>query len=273
MNKVIFIDIDGTLRNDNQEITDRTKKAIENIKTIGYEIVICTGRAADFSIKINNLINNNRYIIFNNGAGILDVHNNKILFENKMNNSSIIKLFNMVNPLGVRCILASNGTRYVNKLKHTDGSEQLIEGPLEDFLNKNNVIQFTISSIDLELMKNIRGDIDKIEDIKIINTSRDLIDSKYPTTTTPYYNIANFDSSKGNGIKHFCEMFNINKEDTIGIGDDKNDIQMFEECGYKVAMGNALPDLKDIADYVTDDNNNDGVAKFLEKLYEEKKDV
>lgn len=105
--------------------------------------------------------------------------------------------------------------------------------------------------------------INSIESVKIINQHKSLIDSNFPKIGTIYYDIVDTNSSKGNAVKYFCDIFNISKENRIAIGDDHNDISMFNECGTKVAMGNALPVLKELADYVTDDNNNDGVANFL----------
>lgn len=57
----------------------------------------------------------------------------------------------------------------------------------------------------------------------------------------------------------------ISPTNCIAIGDDENDISMFKTCGYSVAMGNALPNVKSIADYVTLDNEHDGVAYFIQQ--------
>ena len=57
----------------------------------------------------------------------------------------------------------------------------------------------------------------------------------------------------------------LQKEDILSIGDNVNDISMFKTCGYSVAMGNALPNVKSIADYVTLDNEHDGVAYFIQQ--------
>ena len=66
-----------------------------------------------------------------------------------------------------------------------------------------------------------------------------------------------------------CEYLKINLKDSIAIGDSFNDLTMFETVGHSVAMGNAPDEIKKMVDEVTDTNNEDGVAKFLEKLNEE----
>jgi hydroxymethylpyrimidine pyrophosphatase-like HAD family hydrolase len=108
--------------------------------------------------------------------------------------------------------------------------------------------------------------IDEIMGVKIVNQHKALIDAKFAPVGTIYYNLVDENTSKGNAIKCFCQLLNIGIENCIAMGDGNNDISMFHECGYRVAMGNAMPDLKEIADYITDDNNHDGVAKYLEML-------
>lgn len=264
MRKAIFIDVDGTLRNDNKKITERTLITLKKVKELGYEPILCTGRPCDYAEKLNQEINGSQYIIYNNGAGIYDGGNKNILYENPMNTESILALYSFANIENIRFILACNGTRYVNRIKHPD-EEILFDLPLESFLIKNKPIAVTIASSDFDIVKNMKNQIDNVKSIKIINQHKSLVDSNFPREGTIYYDIVDENSSKGEAIKHFCEIFNISKENRIAIGDDYNDISMFNECGFKVAMGNALPGIKEIADYVTNDNNNDGVANFLEE--------
>ncbi len=181
-----------------------------------------------------------------------------------MNSESILELFSFANLSNIRFILACNGTRYVNTIKHPD-EEILFDLPLETFLEKNKPIAVTIASPDFDIVKSMKDKIDKVKFVKIINQHKSLVDSNFPKEGTIYYDIVDENSSKGEAVKHFCKIFNIVKENRIAIGDDHNDISMFNECGVTVAMGNALPSLKEIADYITNDNNHDGVADFLEK--------
>lgn len=74
-------------------------------------------------------------------------------------------------------------------------------------------------------------------------------------------------ATKANAIKILIDYLKINKEEVIAIGDGGNDIPMFEIAGYKVVMGNANEYVKSKADYITDTNNNNGVAKALEYIF------
>ena len=265
MQKVIFIDVDGTLRTDTKEITKRTINALSRIKSIGYEPILCTGRARNYAENLNNIINGSRYIIYSSGAGVFDSLSRKVLYENPMNTDSVVSLYKATNSKGVGYIFACNGVRYVNKLKYHDGSEILIDEPIE-FLSTNEIVQATIFSPNFEVVKQMQPEIQSIPYIKIMNQSKSLIDSNFVQVDSAYYDIVDENTSKGNGIEQFCKIFDIPKENRISVGDDINDISMFEQCGYNVAMGNALPVLKDLSNYVTDNNNNDGLAKFLDKL-------
>jgi len=188
-----------------------------------------------------------------------------------MTKDSILELYKIANKDNVRFMLSGNGTKYVNVIKHTDGTETLIEWPLETFLDKIDIIAVTIASYDYDTILNMKEPVSKIPGIKIMNQHKSLSDSSYEKTGTIYIDIVEENTSKGNAVKHFSEIFNIPFENRIAIGDDNNDLYMFEQCGYKVAMGNALIPVKEIADYITDTNNNDGVAKFIEKLIDENK--
>ena len=273
MKKVIFIDVDGTLKNDNNEITPRTLKAIQEVKSIGYEPILCTGRPRDYAEKLNSSIGGSRYIIYNNGGGIFDCQENKVIYENGMNNKSISELYELANLKDIRFILACDGTRYVNRLKHHDGSEILIEKTLNEFLKDHKVIQVTITSSNYELLKDMKHKIEDVSDVRIMNQHKSLIDLNFEKIGTIYYDIVDDKTSKGDAVSYFCQLFDISKENRIAIGDDNNDISMFNECGYRVAMKNALISLKELSDYITNDNNNDGVAEYLEKIIKESKNA
>jgi hydroxymethylpyrimidine pyrophosphatase-like HAD family hydrolase len=74
-------------------------------------------------------------------------------------------------------------------------------------------------------------------------------------------------ATKLNSLQVISEYFKISKENIISFGDDYSDIEVFENSGISVAMGNAISELKKIATHITDDNNNNGIAKFIDKLF------
>lgn len=94
------------------------------------------------------------------------------------------------------------------------------------------------------------------------------MNAKFKDDKTIFCYIANIDSNKGNAVKKLLEILNIKKEETIAIGDDINDLSMFEQVGYKVAVDNAIDIVKENADEITLSNDEEGVAVFLDKILE-----
>lgn len=138
-----------------------------------------------------------------------------------------------------------------------------------EFIGFNVVFLKNLSSGDIETVdkiKNLIPRIEKVENIEIKNRHKSLLDVKFKDDKTVFCDIANIDSNKGIAVKKMLEILNIKKEETIAIGDDNNDLSMFEQVGYKVAMGNAIDIVKEKADEITLSNDEDGVAVFLEKL-------
>ena len=74
------------------------------------------------------------------------------------------------------------------------------------------------------------------------------------------------DCNKGNAVRDLANMFNISREEIISIGDQQNDFEMIKFAGLGVAMGNAIDEIKNVADYITDTNDNNGVAKVINEF-------
>ena len=93
-----------------------------------------------------------------------------------------------------------------------------------------------------------------------------MLDAAFKEDRSVFCDVANIESSKGNAVKKLLEMLNIRKEEAVAIGDYINDLSMFEQVGYKVAVGNAVERVKEKADEITLPADEDGVAVFLEKV-------
>lgn len=263
--KPIFIDVDGTLRNNQKEITATTEKALRLAAQEGYEPIICTGRPCDYALNLCEQLHS-KYLVCNSGALIYDCQDKKTIYENCMNAGSIIELYRLLKDSNVNLILEYNKTSSHYSLGNLDTYESLGLESLQNILNKYRVQQVVVDGFDFEFMRTLREKINQIPNIKTSNQSKCLVDPSMPhTSSTFYYDIVSTETSKGNGIRQFCKFMHISPTNCIAIGDDENDISMFETCGYSVAMGNALPIVKSIANYVTLDNEHDGVAHFIQE--------
>ena len=266
MYKIIFIDIDGTLRNNKKQISKRCKDAINNLVSNGILVVLTSGRPNTYTENISKEVGASRYIISSNGGSIYDYKEKKNLYTNVMNKEEVLKLYNIANNSGVRFIMNTNTSRVVTKLKHYDGSEIELKEDIELFVNKNDITQCVISDQDFYKMKMVKKEVVKLKDVEIKYQAKKLLDESEPITESTTIDIANINSSKGNAIKILCTILKIDLKDTIAIGDDANDISMLKTVGYAVAMDNAINRVKEYADEITKSNEEDGVAIFLEKL-------
>ena len=265
MYKIVFIDIDGTLMNDKKQITKKTRDIINKLSNKGIIVVICSGRAREYAINISKEINFSNYIISSNGGEVFDYRNNKIIYENEIDNDTIISLYNVVESYDASIIMNTNNGRVTNK--RTKSECKIMENKISDFLKDNKVVQLVIVDDDLEKIQRIKKELDKYSDLKIVNASKWLYNKKVKITKSTFIDIANKDTCKGEAVRKLCNYLNIELNKAIALGDSYNDLSMFEIVGKSVAMGNATEDIKSAVNEVTLTNNNDGVATFLEKQF------
>ncbi len=266
MYKAIFIDIDGTLRNNKKEISTRNKSAIKNITNKGVLVVLCSGRPRKYTENLSRDCNASRYIIVSNGGAIYNYETKKVLYEDCMDKDACIKLYKMAEQVDANFIMNVGDYRVVNKLQRFDGSEMEMPNNVENFIKENNIVQCVIADENFEKIKKLKPEIEKINKVSIKNQHKSLTNKNILPTGKIYYDIANEDSSKGKAIKQFCKILNIDLKDVVAIGDSYNDIPMFKVAGHSVAMKNANEEVKKEADEITGSNEEDGVAMFLEKL-------
>lgn len=260
----IFIDIDGTLLNSQKEITPATFAALNLARRNHYEPILCTGRPRDYGLELCKPLKSH-YLIYNSGAGIYDCQTASVLYENIMDPSSILELYNLLQDSAVNFILAYNGTNHRYSLGTLTRYEPLSLDSLSHILNTNHIQQIVINGPDFVFMRSLRDKINQIPFLKTSNQSKCLVNPEIPPIASSfYYDIVDPSTSKGNGIKIFCELLSLSPKNCIAIGDDENDLSMFRVCGYSVAMGNALPIVKTAADYITSDNDHNGIAYFIE---------
>lgn len=265
MYKAIFIDIDGTLRNDDREVTYKTKEAIKNIRKKGIFVILCSGRPIKTTMEISKESCASNYIITSNGAYGYDYIENKCIFKNPMKVENCLEIYEIAKENNINFIMNTEKGRVVLK-KTSNNSDKILDEQIEEFLSKTEVMQCLIQDTSFEKIKLLRPLIEKIGNVEIKNQSKSLTNGNIKPRETTYCDIADIKTSKGYGIKKMCENLKIDLKDTISIGDDYNDISMFDVTGFSVAMGNANDDVKSKAKYITKSNNDEGVAEVLENL-------
>lgn len=271
MYKVIFIDLDGTLLNDKKEISD------ENIRQLnraynekGIKTIITSGRQAGYIKKIYEKYDCHfgDFIICANGAIIKNVKTDEYLNEEYFDLYDVIFLRNIYLNSNLEYFLVYTETNsYIEKRSDMKTQDEIVINNITDFLANNN-LQPTLCIFG--------GDIKELESAsEQMKTNTHILStpiSNYYTTINNeivhhnYFDIVKAGCNKQEAIKKVLKAFNIKNDEMIVIGDGGNDVPMFECGGYKIAMGNADHIIKEKADFITDTNNNDGVAKAIKKI-------
>ena len=229
--KIIAFDIDGTLARNSSIPSLYTINEITRLINEGYHITLSTGRNIVSSINIYNSCNMKDLCVLCNGAMVYDPINNK-------------KITNVTIPLNVVYELIENKEliNYIDDL--------LIEIDFDTYALTGNVWP------NAKYQENVA---------KIINTSKDY-HYRYWFKQGEFYNLH---FSKKEGMEELLKYYNKTNEDLIFFGDGENDKELLEFAGIGVAMKNASDDVKEVADQVSEfDNDNDGAIKHLLKMLE-----
>lgn len=259
--KLIFIDIDDTLKKTDGTISNRVKKAIEENRKTGNKIIICTARPRYQTLEVMKELGSDSIIVSSNGSEIYDSYDNKIIFNSFVDNDSVIKMVKYAYSKDIRLILTMEDYDYVTKE---------IRNPNQKLLSNSNYIKDLVEcnvkqcmfidkkSDEIYKIKGILSNDNKLHIVDEINEN-----SSYEEK---WFSVSNSNCSKGNALKIVSKYLNIPIKNTIAIGNDKNDIPMFEVAGLSVAVANASDDIKSKVNHITLSNDEDGVAIFLETL-------
>ena len=258
--KLIAIDMDGTLLTNDKKILEETKKSL--LEAYENNVVICvsTGRAFPAIKKYVDDLDINIPLILYNGSRVRMSKDATLVYNRVIETAVAKKVFDIINQNNGTCCFWKDDICYFNKdneyteyyRKLTTINPYIITDVYDDlFTNINKFIWFgtvdTLENVQKQILVNIEG----------IN---------YFKSHTNLLEIVPTDVSKGNTLKYLIETLGIVKEDVIAIGDDENDISMIKFAGLGIAMGNAKDTVKNIADYITDTNEENGVGKVINEF-------
>lgn len=273
MYKIVMLDLDGTLLDDNKNVSNKNIEIINKIyREKNIIFVIATGKNINDIKYVIDAIGEgiNQYVIASNGAVIKDNINKKYILKRYLSDNEVINIIDEYKKHNLTGLIQTEqGPVIENKLaaeveKYTY-TENLKKYVLDNKISNITLITPMGKEEDLILLKNELGNkFDTLDTTAVCDFTHTNNGNTY---TCKYIDVMKKGSTKANAIKILIEYLNISKEEVIAIGDGGNDIPMFEIAGYKIAMGNANEYVKTKADYITDTNNKDGVAKALEYVF------
>ena len=266
MYKAIFLDLDGTLLDDNKIISKENYDAIEAVTKNNGFVILSSGRPISATQKYWEQVKASRYFIYSNGAGIYDTQNKETIFSAPINKNVVLELFYYCIEKEICIRLDTKYGRYLTNMDYATSTDIYFEDDINKFLNDDEVIQISFLSNTDEKIDNAINDIkNKFNSFIKIENHYTFLNKKEQLIHT--INIVNTCTSKGNAISGLCKFLNINLSETIAMGDDLNDISMLTTVGLGVAMGNAKEEVKNVAKQITIDNNNSAVAKIINENF------
>ena len=289
MYKLIAIDLDGTLLNSYGMVSEKNKQALIEANKKGAEIVIASGRSTNSVKNIANDLGICNYIICGNGSLIYDLQHEEIIYDKFIDKKKALQIIEICEQNSIyyniyteNMVIAKSLNNNVlfyhqenaNKPDSKKTKINLVQNIYDyvDQLQNQNILKITISDNDNIIFNGIIRKLREIRDIDVLDVahmSRKMIKSGTEEVSLEYYytEITSKNVDKWYAIEYLIDKLNINKEDITTIGDNVNDKLMIENAGCGVVMGNSAPYIKEIANMVVADNNQDGVAEAVENKF------
>lgn len=261
--KLIALDLDGTLLNSENKLSETNKREILKYKRNGVHFVLCSGRPfIGMASIIKSLgLQNQGYLVSFNGAIIHDMAKEEVIYNSYLDTNSLIE---------------------IDQLSHEIGLDYHLQSPSGIFITKDEINSYTAFDSWLNLSPIYVRNLTELQNVfinKVIFVGEPLeLKRKIKEIPSFYYKkynimqsldfffeFLNKKSNKGIALKEVANRLGILPEEIMAIGDNDNDLSMFEYAGLSVAMENGSVKARERADFLTKTNDEDGVAHALEK--------
>lgn len=281
MIKMLAVDMDGTCLNSRSQMTDETLLALRRAAAAGITVVPATGRnlgCIPHRLAAETLHEGNvpghkteceknkglfRYVITSNGAVVADIRERRVLFRAMMPKEDAVSLLRDCRgiPLGRASHICH---RYLMQGKLLTAAGYL-------FYGRDASGVYCVRDME-KIIRESRFGVEELQFYFLSGDAkrrlRDVL-KDYPglsaAYTGIYAEIYSAEASKGNALAALSRHLGISRSEVACIGDGENDLSMFSAAGIRIAMGNGVRELKERADYITDSNNKNGVAKAIDR--------
>lgn len=266
--QLLVVDVDGTVTNSAKEVTEKTRRAILHLQERGVRVVIASGRAPNGVFPVAQALGLprfNSYILAFNGAKIISLQTRACVYEEFL-------------PTHIPPGLLQDSRKYgLGFLTYSDAV--LTAGTRPD---QYMALESQISDMPIEYHRNFKFDAGHPVNGCLLTGNpahiarlEPVFTEKYGQETEifrsePYFlEVVSKGVDKGHSLKRLLKLLNIRRDQVVCCGDSFNDITMVKFAGAGVAMANAQDAVKEVADYVTkNDNDHDGVAEVIERYFQ-----
>lgn len=274
MGKIIFLDVDGTLVDYENRLPKSAVEAVRQARKNGHRVYISTGRSKAevyqelWDIGLDGMIGGNGSYVEDNG---------NVVMHTLISKEQCKRVIDWLHKRGLEFYLESNNGLFASENFEEKGKPVIQEYSRRK--GKDHTSEITVKSAFPDMIfggELYRDDLNKIS--FILDSYKDYLDAKeaFPDLeagtwggkgeTALFGDLGVKNINKANAIENLLKYLNADISDTIAFGDARVDIPMLEYCEYGVAMGNGGTEIKEAADYITDDVENDGLWKAFKKL-------
>lgn len=266
--KALFLDLDGTLLDDQKNVPEANSVALKKMLDAGHSAVIATGRPLSSAVILAEelkLTDPGCYLIAYNGGILYDTARKKEIFRSTLPLEYVRKTFDEANRRGIH-IQTYGKTKVLVEPRCDDEAIRI-------YCSKIRVEYEVIPHIDLLKEEPVKMLIIDFHDPAPLEEFRQWVatwgEAEIDTffSCDEYVEIVRKGLNKGNALRKMAEILGVSVENTIAAGDAANDIDMLKAAGIGCAMANATEEVKKSADYITTLNNNrGGVAEIIERF-------
>ncbi|WP_102707540.1 Cof-type HAD-IIB family hydrolase [Terribacillus saccharophilus] len=237
--KLIALDMDGTMLNPREEVSQANRKAIQRAQEEGVDVILSTGRGIRTCKPYADDLGLRSFLVTVNGSEIWTAGGE--LLERVLIEDDLIKK--------MKSLADEYDTHY-----WAVSTEHVFRGNFPANMEEYDWLKFGFDTFDDAKREAIVKALSDKNELELSNSS--------PTNIE----VNAVGINKAEAVQKVCDRLGINMEQVIAMGDSLNDIKMIEAVGCGVAMGNAQDAVKEVANYQTDTNEADGVAKAIHHL-------
>ncbi|SCJ77044.1 Uncharacterized phosphatase YwpJ [uncultured Eubacterium sp.] len=266
--RMVALDLDGTTLNNQKEISARTMTAFRKAMESGVHIVVSTGRTFQSLPKQLFSIEGLEYIVTSNGAHVTELATMKTIYENYLTSHAVEEVVRVLRGTGFSIETFVGGKAFIDKAEYEDvvanGSTyrdaeyiKSTRNPIPhicDYMieNKHQIENISINFEHIEEKEKWQRILEQIEGITLTSSFQH------------NFEIGGANTSKAEALRFLMRRLGVSSDELMACGDSPNDMEMIKLAEIGVVVGNASEEMKSLADYITDTNDNDGVAKAIE---------
>ena len=272
--KILFTDLDGTLLDDNKDISAEDMSAIRRMIAVGHKFVMTTGRPLTSVKRLASrygFLEAGFYLVSFNGGLIYDCGEQKAILTRYIPVEEVKAIMDAAHACGMHAhtysgdlVVSEYETKQLKTYCRLMQMDYVVVKDIREYYGQfiNVVVKppikvNIITPFDHSSLESFRAEMRKTTAGKLFDVF----------SKPEMLEFSHMKSNKGDAVRFMADFYKVPMADTIAVGDEENDCPMIETAGVGVAMANASPVVRNVADYVTErDNNHSGIAEVIEKF-------